>query len=166
MRKKVIKHQLNDFLVYSYAFQILPNIPLVYRQTLPYTHCDDSFYDFFRTTLLQFLTICRVHMLRQNPHLASKWWEPGRFPLAEMPVPRPLARVYSDLWSLNCNSETQWALKKERFSATNLVAQCEWNGWICLYFFPRFMLLFAQFAAEMLMWLIAGSFLRLEWVFI
>ena len=77
-------------------------------------------------------------MLRQNPQLASKWWEPGRFPLAEMPLPRPLARVYSDLWSLNCNSETQWTLKKERFSETNLVAQCEWNGWICLYFFPRF----------------------------
>ena len=141
-------------------------IPLVYRQTFPYTHCDDSFYDFFKTTLLEFLTIYHVHMLRQSPHHASKWWDPGRFPLAEMPLPRPHAWVYSDLCSLNCNSETQWALQKERFFETNLVAQCEWKGWICLYSPSHFMLILAQFAAEMLMWLIAGCFLRLERVFI
>lgn len=52
---------------------------------------------------------------RQTTHLAPKWWEANRFPLAEMLLPRPIARVYSDLQSLNCNSEIVRALKKERF---------------------------------------------------
>lgn len=98
-------------------------------------------------------------MLRQSPHHASKMMRSWQVSIGRDASPKASCWESIQISVLSTAMLKPSELCKGKVFETNL-AQCEWNGWICLYF-PPFMLLFAQFAAEMLMWLIPGCFLRL-----